>query len=146
MWGWSGGGSMTLNALLKYPELYQAGIAVAAVPNMRLYDTIYQERYMGMPDHNVAGYRDGSPLHFAHQLKGKLLLVHGTGDDNVHYQGVEALIDRLVHHRKQFELLIYPNRSHGIGEGQNTTVHLREAMLHFWKRHLLQPPPSSPPD
>mgnify|MGYP003444750975 CR=1 FL=1 len=86
----------TLNALLKYPELYQAGIAVAAVPNMRLYDTIYQERYMGLPDDNVEGYRDGSPLHFAHQLKGKLLLVHGTGDDNVHYQGVEALIDRIV--------------------------------------------------
>ncbi|MCL4176742.1 MAG: DPP IV N-terminal domain-containing protein [Verrucomicrobia bacterium] len=146
VWGWSGGGSMTLNALLKYPELYQAGIAVAAVPNMRLYDTIYQERYMGLPDDNVEGYRDGSPLHFAHQLEGKLLLVHGTGDDNVHYQGVEALIDRLVHHRKQFELLIYPNRSHGIGEGQNTTVHLREAMLHFWNRHLLQPGVSPQPD
>jgi dipeptidyl-peptidase 4 len=137
IWGWSGGGSMTLNALLKYPDLYHAGIAVAAVPNMRLYDTIYQERYMGLPDDNVDGYRDGSPLHFAHQLKGNLLLVHGTGDDNVHYQGAEALIDRLVHHQKHFEMLIYPNRSHGIGEGQNTTVHLREAMLRFWKRHLL---------
>jgi dipeptidyl-peptidase 4 len=139
IWGWSGGGSMTLNALLKYPELYHAGIAVAAVPNMRLYDTIYQERYMGLPDDNVEGYRGGSPLHFAHQLKGRLLLVHGTGDDNVHYQGVEALIDRLVHHGKHFELLLYPNRSHGIGEGQNTTVHLREAMLSFWGRHLLNP-------
>jgi len=139
IWGWSGGGSMTLNALLKYPDLYQAGIAVASVPNMRLYDTIYQERYMGLPDDNIDGYRNGSPLHFAHQLKGQLLLVHGTGDDNVHYQGVEALIDRLVHHKKQFELLLYPNRSHGIGEGQNTTVHLREAMLRFWKRHLLKP-------
>ncbi len=137
IWGWSGGGSMTLNALLKHSELYQAGIAVAAVPNMRLYDTIYQERYMGLPDDNVDGYRNGSPLNFAHQLKGKLLLVHGTGDDNVHYQGIEALIDRLVHHKKQFEMLIYPNRSHGIGEGQNTTVHLREAMLSFWRRHLL---------
>ena len=137
IWGWSGGGSMTLNALLKYPDLYQAGIAVAAVPNMRLYDTIYQERYMGLPDDNVDGYRDGSPLNFAHQLKGKLLLVHGTGDDNVHYQGIEALIDRLVHHKKHFEMLLYPNRSHGIGEGQNTTVHLREAMLEFWRRHLL---------
>lgn len=144
IWGWSGGGSMTLNALLKYPDLYQAGIAVAAVPNMRLYDTIYQERYMGLPDDNVDGYRDGSPLHVAHQLKGNLLIVHGTGDDNVHYQGVEALIDRLVHHRKHFEMLIYPNRSHGIGEGQNTTVHLREAMLGFWKRHLLASEPIQP--
>jgi dipeptidyl-peptidase-4 len=139
VWGWSGGGSMTLNALLKYPDLYQAGIAVAAVPNMRLYDTIYQERYMGLPDDNIDGYRNGSPLHFAHQLKGNLLLVHGTGDDNVHYQGVEALIDRFVHHKKPFEMLLYPNRSHGIGEGQNTTLHLREAMLRFWTRHLRKP-------
>lgn len=137
IWGWSGGGSMTLNALLKYPDLYHAGIAVAAVPNMRLYDTIYQERYMGLPDDNVEGYREGSPLHFAHQLEGRLLLVHGTGDDNVHYQGIEALIDRLVHHKKSFEMLTYPNRSHGIGEGQNTTLHLREAMMSFWRRHLL---------
>jgi dipeptidyl-peptidase-4 len=136
IWGWSGGGSMTLNALLKHPDRYHAGIAVAAVPNLRLYDTIYQERYMGLPDDNVEGYRAGSPLHFAHQLKGRLLLVHGTGDDNVHYQGVEALIDRLVHHRKPFELMIYPNRSHGIHEGQNTTLHLRETMLDFWRRTL----------
>ncbi len=140
IWGWSGGGSMTLNALLKYPDLYHAGIAVAAVPNMRLYDTIYQERYMGLPDDNVDGYREGSPLHFAHQLKGRLLLVHGTGDDNVHYQGLEALIDRLVHHKKHFETLVYPNRSHGIGEGQNTTLHLHEAMLDFWQRHLKNRP------
>lgn len=146
IWGWSGGGSMSLNAILKYPDLYHAAIAVAPVPNMRLYDTIYQERYMGLPDDNVEGYRDGSPLHFAHQLTGQLLLIHGTGDDNVHYQGMEALIDRLIHHQKQFELLIYPNRSHGIGEGQNTTLHLREAMLRFWHRHLLNanPPATNP--
>ncbi|MGE3309736.1 MAG: DPP IV N-terminal domain-containing protein [Limisphaerales bacterium] len=136
IWGWSGGGSMTLNALLKYPKLYQAGIAVAAVPNMRLYDTIYQERYMGLPDDNVDGYRNGSPLHFAHQLEGSLLIVHGTGDDNVHYQGMEALVDRLVHHKKQFEMLVYPNRTHSISEGQNTSAHLRQAMLDFWKRRL----------
>jgi len=139
IWGWSGGGSMTLNALLKYPELYQSGIAVAAVPNMRLYDTIYQERYMGLPEDNVEGYRNGSPLHFAQQLEGHLFLIHGTGDDNVHYQGAEALIDRLVHHNKPFEMLTYPNRSHSIGEGQNTTVHLRKAMLSFWQRNLLKP-------
>ena len=138
IWGWSGGGSMTLNAMLKHPDLYHAGISVAAVPNMRLYDTIYQERYMGLPNDNVDGYRNGSPINYAHQLAGKLLIVHGTGDDNVHYQGVEALIDRLVHHKKHFEMLIYPNRSHGIGEGQNTTLHLREEMLSFWKRHLLK--------
>ncbi|HAV63627.1 MAG TPA: S9 family peptidase [Verrucomicrobiales bacterium] len=143
IWGWSGGGSMTLNALFKYPDDYAAGIAVAAVPNMRLYDTIYQERYMGLPDDNVAGYREGSPLFFAHQFKGRLLLVHGTGDDNVHYQGFEVLVDRLVHSGKQFESLAYPNRSHGIGEGQNTTLHLRRAMWDFWQRTLLQAAPAA---
>jgi dipeptidyl-peptidase-4 len=108
-WGWSGGGSMTLNAMFKYPDLYQSGIAVAAVPNMRLYDTIYQERYMGLPDDNADGYRNGSSLNFAQQLKGDLLIVHGTGDDNVHYQGAEALIDRLVHSKKRFEFRRVPD-------------------------------------
>lgn len=137
IWGWSGGGSMTLNALFKYPDLYHAGISVAAVPNQRYYDTIYQERYMGLPNDNVEGYREGSPLFFAHQLEGDLLLVHGTGDDNVHYQGFEVLVDRLVHHNKQFRTLAYPNRSHGIGEEQNTTIHLRQAMWDFWREKLL---------
>ncbi len=137
IWGWSGGGSMTLNAVFKFPELYRAGIAVAAVPNMRYYDTIYQERYMGLPDDNVEGYHDGSPLFYANQLAGDLLLVHGTGDDNVHYQGFEVLFDRLVHHNKQFQTLAYPNRSHGISEEQNTTLHLRQAMWDFWKANLL---------
>lgn len=136
VWGWSGGGSMTLDAMFKHPDLYTAGIAVASVPNMRLYDTIYQERYMGLPDDNVDGYRNGSAINFAQQLKGNLLIVHGTGDDNVHYQGVEALIDRLEFSKKHFELMIYPNRTHGIGEGQNTTLHLRETMLDFWRRNL----------
>ena len=137
IWGWSGGGSMTLNALFKYPDLYHVGISVASVPNMRYYDTIYQERYMGLPDDNVKGYHDGSPLFYADQLEGDLLLVHGTGDDNVHYQGFEVLVDRLVHHNKQFQTLAYPNRSHSIGEGQNTTLHLRRAMWKFWKTRLL---------
>lgn len=137
IWGWSGGGSMTLNALFKYPDLYQAGIAVASVPNMRYYDTIYQERYMGLPSDNVEGYREGSPLFFANQLEGDLLLVHGTGDDNVHYQGFEVLVDRLVHHNKQFQTLAYPNRSHSISEEQNTSIHLRKAMWDFWRERFL---------
>ena len=91
---------------------------------------------MGLPDDNVDGYRNGSALNFAQLLKGKLLIIHGTGDDNVHYQGVEALIDRLEFSKKPFELMIYPNRTHGIGEGQNTTLHLRETMLDFWRRSL----------
>ncbi len=136
IWGWSGGGSMTLNALLQYPDLYQTGVSVAPVPNQRLYDSIYQERYMGLPQENVEGYKNGSSITFAHQLKGHLLLIHGTGDDNVHFQGSEALINELVRHKKQFTMMAYPNRSHGIGEGQNTTMHLYKLMTDYLVKHL----------
>ena len=131
IWGWSGGGSMTLNALFKYPDLYKTGIAIASVPNQRYYDTIYQERYMGLPADNVAGYHDGSSINYADQLRGNLLLIHGTGDDNVHFQGAEALMNELIRHKKQFETMIYPNRSHSISEGRNTTLHLRNLMTHY---------------
>ncbi|HEV2448321.1 MAG TPA: S9 family peptidase, partial [Candidatus Sulfopaludibacter sp.] len=87
VWGWSGGGSMTDNLMFRSPDLYKVGIAVAAVPDQALYDSIYQERYMGLPQQNVKGYHDGSPINFAEGLRGKLLIVHGTGDDNVHFQG-----------------------------------------------------------
>ncbi|MFM7554206.1 MAG: alpha/beta hydrolase family protein, partial [Verrucomicrobiota bacterium] len=131
IWGWSGGGSMTLNALLRHPDLYTAGIAIASVPNMRLYDTIYEERYMGLPSDNAEGYRQGSPLTFADRLQGKLLLIHGTGDDNCHYQGAEALVNAFIAHGKQFRMMSYPNRSHSISEGLNTSVHLRQLMTDF---------------
>jgi dipeptidyl-peptidase-4 len=136
IWGWSGGGSMTLNALLRHPDLYQTGISIASVPNMRLYDTIYQERYMGLPADNPDGYRNGSPLTFAGQLKGNLLLIHGTGDDNCHYQGVEALVNEFVRLNKPFRMMSYPNRSHSISEGANTTLHLRELMTSFLHEKL----------
>jgi dipeptidyl-peptidase-4 len=135
VWGWSGGGSMSLNAIFRYPDLYQTAMAVAPVPNQRHYDTIYQERYMGLPADNVGGYRNGSPIHFAHQLKGNLLLVHGTGDDNCHYLGVETLIDELIAHNKPFTMLAYPNRSHSISEGRNTTRHLHESLTRFLRTH-----------
>ena len=131
IWGWSGGGSMTLNALFRHPDLYQTGIAVAPVPNQRHYDTIYQERYMGLPSDNVEGYRNGSPITFARHLKGNLLLIHGTGDDNCHYLGMESLIDELIAHNKHFSMLAYPNRSHGINEGKNTSRHLYESMTRY---------------
>jgi dipeptidyl-peptidase-4 len=143
IWGWSGGGSMTLNAILKFPDLYTAGIAIAPVANQRFYDTIYQERYMGLPGDNVEGFAQGSPVNFASQLKGKLLLIHGTGDDNCHYQGTEALINELIRHNKPFTMMAYPNRSHGIFEGQNTTLHLRELMTR-WLRENLPPGPIKP--
>jgi len=136
VWGWSGGGSMTLNALFRYPDLYRSGIAVAAVPDQRFYDSIYQERYMGLPRDNPDGYRDGSPITFAKDLKGDLLVVHGTGDDNVHYQGFEALVDELVAAGKPFRMLSYPNRSHGIFEGRGTTLHLYAAFTAFLREKL----------
>ena len=135
IWGWSGGGSMSLNAIFRYPEFYQTAMAVAPVPNQRYYDTIYQERYMGLPADNPDGYREGSPVNFAHQLQGNLLLVHGTGDDNCHYQGVEALINELVRHNKPFSLMAYPNRTHGISERENTTRHVYETLTRFLTNH-----------
>ncbi|HET9293210.1 MAG TPA: S9 family peptidase, partial [Gemmatimonadales bacterium] len=117
VWGWSGGGSMTLNLMFRYPDIYNTGMSVASVPDERLYDTIYQERYMGLPQENEEAYREASPLEVAGQLRGNLLLVHGTGDDNVHYQGAERLINALVAANRPFSLMVYPNRSHCICEG-----------------------------
>jgi len=136
IWGWSGGGQMTLNALFRYPDLYKMGIAVAFVSDQRLYDTIYQERYMALPQDNPEGYKNGSPITFAHQLKGKLLIIHGTGDDNVHFQSFEKLVNELIANDKLFSMMIYPNRSHGINEGKNTTLHLYRTMLNFIKQNL----------
>ena len=110
VWGWSGGGSNTLHAMFRFPDVYKVGVAVAPVPDQRLYDTIYQERYMGLPKDNAEGYRIGSPINFAAGLQGKLLLVHGTGDDNVHFQGTERLINRLIELGKPFDVMVYPNR------------------------------------
>jgi dipeptidyl-peptidase-4 len=136
VWGWSGGGSMTLNAMFRYPDLYKTGIAVAFVSDQRLYDTIYQERYMGLPKDNEDGFKNGSPITFASGLKGNLLIIHGTGDDNVHYQSFEKLVNELVANRKRFTMMAYPNRSHGIFEGKNTTIHLYELMTGFLRDNL----------
>ena len=127
---------MTLNMMFKYPERYHVGMSIAPVPNQRLYDTIYQERYMGLPKDNVRGFRDGSPIHFADQLQGKLLIVHGTGDDNVHYQGTETLINELVALNKPFTMMAYPNRTHSIREGVNTTPHLYGLLTRYLYDHL----------
>lgn len=143
IWGWSGGGSNTLNALFRHPEVYQVGVSVAPVPDQRLYDTIYQERYMGLPDANADGYKRGSPITFAEGLRGRLLVVHGTGDDNVHYQGVEQLIDRLVELGKAFDVMVYPNRSHSISEGPGTSLHLRRLVARYLFEHL-PPGPRQP--
>ena len=135
VWGWSGGGSMTLNLLFRYPEIYQTGISVAPVANQLYYDNIYQERYMGLPSENLEDFIEGSPITYAKNLQGDLLLVHGTADDNVHYQNAEALINELVKHNRQFDLMSYPNRSHGIWEGAGTTRHLYEMMTNYLLEH-----------
>ncbi len=136
IWGWSGGGSSTLNGIFRYPDVYEAGMAVAPVPDIRLYDTIYQERYMGLPQDNPDDYEQASPVTFADRLEGKLLVVHGTGDDNVHYQGTEKLIDALVGAGRQFTMMAYPNRSHGIFEGRGTTLHLYTLLTEFLKENV----------
>ena len=136
IWGWSGGGQMTLNCLFRYPDTYKAGVAVAFVSDQRLYNTIYQERYMGLPSENEYGYREGSPISHASKLEGDLLIMHGTADDNVHYQNLEMLVDELIRHNKMFEMMSYPMRSHGIRERENTTYHLRQVMERFWLEHL----------
>ncbi len=136
IWGWSGGGSMTLNMMFRYPDIYKTGMSVAPVGNQLLYDNIYQERYMGLPWENADNYRDGSPFTHAKNLQGNLLIVHGTGDDNVHYQNAEVVINELIKHNKAFTMMAYPNRSHGIFEGQNTTRHLRELLTRYLKQNL----------
>jgi dipeptidyl-peptidase-4 len=136
IWGWSGGGSMSLNAVFREPGLYRMAMAIAFVANQRFYDTIYQERYMGLPADNEDGFKNGSPITFAHQLQGKLLLVYGTGDDNCHYQNCEVLINELIKQNKQFSQLAYPNRSHAIKEGDNTKRHLYGTLTRYLAENL----------
>ncbi|MEZ6140675.1 MAG: DPP IV N-terminal domain-containing protein [Zavarzinella sp.] len=138
-WGWSGGGSMTLNAIFRYPEIYRTAVAIAPVADQKLYDTIYQERYMGLPTENAAGYLEGSPITHAHKLRGNLLLIHGTGDDNCHYQASERLLERLIETGKYFTVLPYPNRSHSVNEGKNTVRHFWGTVTRYLIDHLQAP-------
>ncbi|MCH7399238.1 S9 family peptidase [Belliella sp. DSM 107340] len=135
VWGWSGGGSATLNLLFQYPEIYKTGIAIAAVADQLTYDNIYQERYMGLPQENLQDFIDGSPVTHARNLKGNLLYIHGTGDDNVHYANADILVNELIKHGKLFQIMPYPNRSHSISEGSGTTAHLRKLFTDYLKKH-----------
>ena len=136
VWGRSGGGSNTLNLMFRHPEIYKVGMAVAPVPDQRLYDSIYQERFMGLPQENADGYKAGSPINFAEGLQGKLLLVHGSGDDNVHYQGTELLVNRLIELGKPFDFMTYPGRTHAIVEGPGTADHLYRLLARYLEEHL----------
>ena len=140
VWGWSGGGTNTLNAMFRFPDVYQVGVSVAPVPDQTLYDTIYQERYMGVPQENIAGYKLGSAINFAEGLQGKLLVVHGSGDDNVHSQGTERLINRLIELGKPFDSMIYPNRTHSISEGPGTTLHIYKLIARYFMTNLAPGP------
>ncbi len=135
IWGWSYGGFMSLNTLFQHPDVYSMAVSVAPVTHWRYYDTIYTERYNGLPQDNAGGYDRGSPLSYVDGLAGDLLLIHGTGDDNVHYQNSESLINALVDANKQFDLMSYPNRTHGIFGG-NTSRHLYTLMSDYITEHL----------
>jgi dipeptidyl-peptidase-4 len=136
IWGWSGGGSNTLNAMFRKPDVYQVGIAVAAKPQPHLYNAWFQEIYMRTPEVNPDGYQRSAPIHFAEGLAGDLLIIHGTGEDNTHVQIVEGLVDRLIELGKRFDYTTYPNRGHGLGEGKGTAVHLRMLMIRYLLDHL----------
>ncbi len=133
--GWSGGGAMTLNLLFRHPDIYKTGIAIAAVTDQHFYDNIYTERYMGLPQDNEADYEEASPVTFAGNLQGNLLYIHGTGDDNVHYKNAEVLINELIKNGKLFQFMAYPNRTHGISEGEGTSKHLNATFIKFLREH-----------
>jgi len=145
VWGWSGGGVATLNAMFRYPDIYKMGMSVAPVADNHYYDTIYTERYLGLPKENAEDYKNAAPITFAKNLKGDLLIVHGTGDDNVHYQGTEILFDALIAANKPFTMMAYPNRTHGIFEGEGTTVHLYSLLTRYLNEHLPANAPAEVP-
>jgi dipeptidyl-peptidase-4 len=136
IWGWSYGGFMSLNGLFRHPDLYRTGVVVSPVTHWSLYDNVYTERFNGLPDQNREGYDRGSPLTYVNGLRGNLLLVHGSGDDNVHYQNTEMLVNALVAANKPFTMMEYPNRTHCICQGKNTQLHLFELISRYLDQNL----------
>jgi dipeptidyl-peptidase-4 len=130
IWGWSYGGFMSSNALFKGNDVFKMAIAVAPVSSWRFYDTIYTERYMATPQENASGYDDNSPINHVDKLKGDFLLIHGSGDDNVHLQNTMRLVEALIQADKQFDWGVYPDKNHGI-YGGNTRLHLYKKMTNF---------------
>ena len=135
IWGWSYGGFMSLNVITQAPDVYRMAIAVAPVTHWKYYDTIYTERYMGLPQDNAAGYDKGSPVTYAKNLRGRLLIVHGSGDDNVHYQNTEVMVNALVAANRPFSLMVYPNRTHSISGG-TTRQHLFTLLTKYVEENL----------
>ena len=144
IWGWSYGGFMTLNVLFQHPEIYRTGVAVSPVTHWALYDNVYTERFNGLITDNRDGYDRGSPISYVNGFKGNLLLVHGGGDDNVHFQNSEMLINALVAADKPFQMMEYPNRTHCVCQGKNTTLHLFSLITSYLDEHLLTPEAATP--
>jgi len=140
IWGWSGGGSNTLNAMFRKPDSYHVGIAVVPKPQPHLYNAWFQEIFMRTREVNADGYERSAPINFAEGLKGKLLIMTGSGETNTHIQIIEGLVDRLIALGKPFDYMVYPNRDHGLREGDGTVVHVRMHIL----RYLLENLPSGP--
>ncbi len=136
IWGWSGGGSNTLNAMFRKPDVYHVGIAVAPKPQPHLYNAWFQEIFMRTLAENAEGYRKSAPINFAEGLEGDLLIIHGTGETNTHLEITEGLVDRLIELGKPFDYFTYPNRNHGISKGKGTTLHLRMLMTRYLIEHL----------
>jgi len=130
IWGWSYGGFMSTLALAEGSDVFSAAVAVAPVTDWRYYDTIYTERYMQTPAENSEGYSNYAPVNLAGKIKGDYLIIHGTGDDNVHFQHATDMVDALVKQNIQFETMFYPNRNHGISGG-STRLHLYRLMTDF---------------
>ena len=137
VWGWSSGGSSTLHLLFQFPDLFKTGVSIAPVSNLLYYDNIYTERLMGLPEENMQDYVKGSSINYVKGLKGNLLLIHGSGDDNVHYSNAEALLNELVKNNKQFQFMEYPNRSHNISEGEGTQRHLSNLYTNYIRTHCM---------
>ncbi|MEO8821150.1 MAG: prolyl oligopeptidase family serine peptidase, partial [Ginsengibacter sp.] len=135
VWGWSGGGSSTCNLMFQYPEIYKTGISIAAVTNLLFYDNIYEERYMGLIPENKENYILGSPIHYAKNLQGNLLFIHGTGDDNVQYDNAEALLNVLIKYNKKFQFMPFPNRTHAISEGEGTREFLSTLYTDYLRKN-----------
>jgi dipeptidyl-peptidase 4 len=142
IWGWSYGGFMTLNTLFQHPDIYRTGVAVSPVTHWSLYDNVYTERFNGLITDNRVGYDRGSPISYVDGFRGNLLLVHGGGDDNVHFQNSEVLINALVAANKPFQMMEYPNRTHCVCQGKNTTLHLFSLITRYLDQNLLAPAPA----
>ena len=136
IWGWSGGGSNTLNAMFRKPDVYQVGIAVVPKPQPHLYNAWFQEIYMRTRKVNADGYKRSAPINFAEGLQGDLLMITGSGETNTHIQIIEGLVDRLVELGKPFDYMVYPNRDHGLREGRGSTVHVRMTIIRYLLQHL----------